>query len=530
MPELLHELLTNSAGIYPDKTAVSYRDEKLTYRKLDELSDELSAICISSGVEAGDRTGIYIDKSVESVIAVFGILKSGACYVPLDPIAPVERHKLIINDCALEVLITSSKKLRHISRIVQQAGTLKHVLVLDITRNENKVDIPGVRMLFKDDIFRSGDGSSKNAKRKVTEKALAYMLYTSGSTGQPKGVMISHKAAMAFAEWAFKTFNIKSEDNVSSHAPFHFDLSVFDIYVSVMAGATIHLVPQGLSSFPKSIVDFIEDNNISTWYSVPSILIQLVLHGNLEERNLPSLRQVLFAGEVFASKYLKKLMELVPHAEYFNLYGPTETNVITYYRVSKPPSDDKTIPVGVPCDGVKSFIADKSGKLVPGGETGELYVECPTLMDGYWNDREKTEKVLFRNPFDPSSDKMIYRTGDLVNRNEQGELEYHGRCDAMIKSRGYRIELGEIEAVLSSHPGIRESAVTAVPDDETGNKIKAVIVPKSRPDISGNDIRLFCSKNLPHYMIPEIISFLDALPRTSTGKIDRKILCRDEIQ
>ncbi len=522
--KLLHDLLTDSAARYPDKVAVSYKDERLSYRSLDELSSRLSSFCIGKGIETGGRTGIYLDKSIASVIAIFGILKSGACYVPLDPLAPVERQILIVNDCALEYLITSSSKLPQVRKICEHARGLKNIFVMDIDREEYEGDLGGMNVFFKDEVY--AEDSMRQASS-VTVNNFAYILYTSGSTGQPKGVMLSHRAAYAFVDQSIKTFKIGSDDIVSSHAPFHFDLSVFDIFVSITGGATICLVPQGLSSFPKSVVDFIERNKITTWYSVPSILIQLLLHGDLEKKKMPSLRQILFAGEVFPSQYLRKLMELIPHPAYYNLYGMTETNNTTYYHVTEPPDPKKTIPIGVLFDGVRSYILNESGSLVKEGEMGELYVSCPTLMDGYWNDTKRTENVLIKNLFDPSSADMIYKTGDIVHWNDNGEIEYHGRCDALIKSRGYRIEVGEIETVLSSHPGLKESAVTAVPDDEIGSKIKAVIAPKNKGAVSENDIKLFCSKKLPHYMIPEILSIVDALPRTSTGKIDRKNLARD---
>lgn len=526
---LLHELLIESASIYPNKIAVSFRNEKLSYNELHMLSDKLSFCCIQSGAGPGERVGIYIDKSVDAVVAIFGILKSGSCYVPLDPMASLERQILIINDCSLKYLITSSRKFSQLQRKLQHITSLKYVFIVDVAREEYKEHIQGITLFFKDDIFGMQASNSGKSRVQVTERDLAYILYTSGSTGQPKGVMISHNAALAFINWAYKTFNIQSNEIVSSHAPFHFDLSIFDIFVSIKAGATICLVPHGLSSFPKSVVDFIEHNRINTWYSVPSILIQLVLHGNLEKRKLPCLRQVLFAGEVFPPKYLHKLMELIPHATYYNLYGPTETNVITYHKVTDPPAEDKPIPIGILCDGVESFIVNESGSLVGKGEKGELYVSCPTLMNGYWNDPQKTESVLFKNKFVPSATTFIYKTGDIVSWNRDGKLDYHGRCDSLIKSRGYRIELGEIEAILSTHPGIKEVAVTAVPDDKIGNIIKVVLVAKNKGEISENDIKLFCSQKLTHYMIPEIVSIVDALPRTSTGKIDRKKLANKDI-
>ena len=524
MSSLLHNYLIESTKQYPDKVCVSFKDSTISFHDLNDLSNRLSNAFAKRGVTAGDRVGIYIDKSIEALIAIFGILKAGASYVPLDPLAPVERQSLIINDCRLKYLATSSKKLPQVNQILKNTGTLREVFVLDISHEEYNMHIPDVTLIFKNEIYQSQDKMPNQIGKQVTEKNLAYILYTSGSTGQPKGVMVSHKAAIAFTEWALKSFNITCDDVVSSHAPFHFDLSIFDIFASLKAGATISLVPQGLSSFPKSIVEFIENEGISIWYSVPSILTQLVLHGDLENRNFTSLRQILFAGEVFHSKYLRRLMEMMPHVKFYNLYGPTETNVITYYPVNELPDPDKAIPVGALCDGVKSYIVSETGSLVKEGEVGELYVTCPTVMDGYWNDPEKTKSVLFQNPFTLSTNEFIYKTGDLVCSNKNGNLDYHGRCDAMIKSRGYRIELGEIESALSSHTGIKEVAVTGFPDDQIGNIIKAVIVPKQKAAISIQEIKHFCSKKLPHYMIPEMICFIDALPRTSTGKIDRKSL------
>ncbi|MBI5049315.1 MAG: amino acid adenylation domain-containing protein [Nitrospirae bacterium] len=531
MPELLHNLLTESAGKYADKAAVTSRGKEITYGDLNALSNQLSLGLDSRNVRTGDRIGIYLHKSIDAVTAIFGILKSGACYVPLDPMSPVERQILIVNDCSLEYLITSSKKLPDVRQILQSASSLKYIFVIDIAKEECQEQISGVNIIFKDEIFKTPGTSMEQPQKQVTESNLAYILYTSGSTGQPKGVMIPHKAALAFVNWAWKCFNVNSDDIVSSHAPFHFDLSIFDIFAAVKAGATICIVPHELSSFPRSLSDFIEKQKISTWYSVPSILTQLVLYGNLEQKNLSSLRQVLFAGEVFPSKYLRRLMELIPHAKYYNLYGPTETNVITYYHVAELPDVNTSIPIGVPCDGVKTYIVNKSGAIVKNGEMGELYVSAPTLMDGYWKDSKKTESVLFKNPssFLPSANETIYKTGDLVNYNQNGVLEYHGRGDAMIKSRGYRIELGEIETALLSHPDINEAAVLGIPHDEIGTWIKAFVASKKDSAISEKAVQHFCSQKLPHYMVPEAVAITDSLPKTSTGKIDRKKLEKESI-
>jgi len=528
MSSLLFNLLTDSAQLHPEKTAIRYKAEKISYKTLNLLSSHVAASLINKGVKTSDKVGVYIDKSIDAVIAIFGILKSGACYVPLDPVAPPSRESLLINDCKLKYLIVSSKKFPQIRQILQKENSLKYLFVVDIARNKCKESIAGVNVVFKDEILESDIDVSKQRMEAIKDDTLAYIFYTSGSTGQPKGVMISHKASLSFVDWSCECFNVNSDDNISSHAPFHFDLSIFDIFVTIRAGATMCIVPQGLSAFPKSLADFIENEKISIWYSVPSVLIQLLLYGVLEERNLLSLKQILFAGEVFPTKYLRKLIEMIPHAKYYNLYGPTETNVCTYYPVESLLASDDSIPIGKPYDGQECFIVDDAGNLIEDGRIGELYVSGPTLMEGYWNDFQKTKNVLFKNPF-CSENKKVYRTGDMVNVNKDKDFEYHGRRDGMIKSRGYRIELGEIESVLSRHPEIKEVAAIGVPDEETGKQIKAVIVLREDSIISDKEIKLFCSKNLPLYMVPQTIVFRDCFPRTSTNKVDRKKLEKELI-
>jgi len=522
MVYLLQHLLMDSALKYPDRKAVVFGNESITYRELDEVTNQLAGTLIENGIKRRNRVGIYIDKSIQSIISIQGILKAGAVYVPLDPKAPPSRLSYIIQNCGIECILTSTQKVEMVTRMFQEENPLKTVILTDELISPK--NLPKAKIIpWKSVINTEKVNVPEN---RGIETDLAYILYTSGSTGVPKGVMITHLNAFTFLNWAQTTFNITSDDRLSNHAPLHFDLSILDIFGAFNAGATLVLVPDIISTFPIRLADWIEENQISIWYSVPSVLTMMVLHGELENHRFAELRTILFAGEVFPTKYLRKLMELIPHAEYYNLYGPTETNVITYYKVDEiPPEQTKPIPIGKACNNMEVFALMENGKVVERpGEEGELYVRGSCVAKGYWGDMEKTKENFINNPLNSDFQETVYRTGDIVTIDTEGNYIYKGRQDHMIKSRGYRIELGEIEMVLHTHSDIKEAAVIAIPDDLIGHRIQAFIVPHDGKEMNTTDLRMFCGKHLPQYMIPEKIEFRRSLPKTSTGKIDKPTL------
>lgn len=524
MTYLLQHLLTSSAKKYPEKVAVIYNDESITYKRLDDLTNKLAAVLRENGVKRGDRVGIYINKSIPSIISIHGILKAGAVYVPLDPNAPVQRLGYIIENCAIRCLLTSTRKVGTLEAMFPEKNPLDVVILTDDLSKE-KQNLP-VKVIEWAEI--TGCGEAALPENDSIETDLGYILYTSGSTGTPKGVMISHLNALTFVNWAHDAFKVDSDDRLSNHAPLHFDLSIFDIFVAFKAGATLVLVPEGASTFPIRLADWIENNKISVWYSVPSILSLMVLHGKLERHAFSNLRTILFAGEVFPVKYLRNLMELLPNVRYYNLYGPTETNVITYYEVPKLPAEQtKPIPIGKTCANMEVFALSENGEVVTKpGEEGELFARGSCVAQGYWGDREKTNNLFVQNQTQPYFQEKMYKTGDLVTLDEAGNYIYMGRKDHMIKSRGYRIELGEIEAVLYSHPEIKEAAVVAVPDDLIGHRLKAFVVLNKINGFNAKTLEGFCAKKLPSYMIPEKIELSEVLPKTSTGKINRPALAK----
>ena len=361
---------------------------------------------------------------------------------------------------------------------------------------------------------------------------LAYILFTSGSTGNPKGVMISHLNSLTFVNSAHDFFQIKKEDKLSNCSPLHFDLSVFDIFVAFKAGATVVLLPENTTVFPTKVAEFIEKTKISVWNSVPSALSLLAVHTQLDNYNFSSLRLVLFAGEVFPIKYLRKLKESVPTAIFYNIYGQTEANSSTYYRVEQtPPDDTRPIPIGRSFQNFDVFALDENGrKITKPGEKGELYVRGSSVALGYWGDVEKTEKCFVKNPLNPNLNEKIYKTGDLVTLDSHRNYIFLGRKDHMIKSRGYRIETGEIEATILNHPHVKNAVVIPIPDELIGNRIDAILVPFNPNNLRKEDIIKYCSERLPKYMIPEIIEFRQSLPKTSSGKTDRKKLIEEKVR
>jgi amino acid adenylation domain-containing protein len=521
MTFLLWHYLTNSARRHPDRHAVESREGTLTYRELDELSGRVAATLSSAGIGRGDRVGILMPKHHRGVAVMLGVLKTGAAYVPVDPSAPARRAALILVDCAVAALFTTRAHLAQLHEHATELPTLRTVILLDGTDVPARPDPP---TLVPWAAVEAADPAVSRDDVAI-ETDPAYLLYTSGSTGLPKGVILTHRNAMAFVEWGAAAFDVGPEDRLSNHAPLHFDLSVFDIYVALRSGSCVAIVPDRLAPFPMELARWIDHERITVWYSVPSALTRMLLHGQMERFAYPHLRAVLFAGEVFPIKYLKQVMERFSGARFFNLYGPTETNVCTYHEVARPLSAESTdIPIGRSCANIECFALTDDAAVASAGETGELLVRGPTVMPGYWGLGERSRTVLPPDPRNDAFEERVYRTGDLVRVDDHGRFWFLGRKDHMVKSRGYRIELGEIEQALYAHEGVREAAVVPVPDEEIGARLIAFVAPRDGADLDAAALQAFVAGRIPRHMVPEAIHVREALPRTSTGKTDRQAL------
>ncbi|MDT7041547.1 amino acid adenylation domain-containing protein [Candidatus Nitronereus thalassa] len=528
MAYLLHQLLQNSARRFPDKEAVRFQGATLTYQEVDQVTNKVAQTLLDLGVRRGDRVGIFVSKSLASIIATFGVLKSGAVYVPIDPSAPAQRLSYILNNCGIKILLSTPEKLKNIEEIVADSHSLQSVILMANCKQGKEIPLKGILQIIPWSVVQSKSDRQVMCTESI-DGDLAYILYTSGSTGHPKGVMVSHRAIFTFLNWCYEKFSITENDRIPFHAPLHFDLSTFEIFVTIMAGGTIIIVPENLSVFPVQLVELLESEKITVVYLVPSILSMMVNYGELDTHDLTRVRMVLFAGEVFPIKYLRKLTEKLTRAEFYNLYGPTETNVCTYYKVQGRdvyPDQRRPLPIGIACENIEVFAVNDDGqKVTKPGERGELWVRGACLAHGYWGDLEKTTQRFINNSFQENFTDLAYKTGDIVMLDQDGvNWEFIGRNDHMVKSRGYRIELGEIESALYHYPGVKEVAVVAIPDELIGNRLKAYVVPMDGTELAGKEIETHCWKCLPRYMIPESIELCQDLPKTSTGKINRPLL------
>ncbi len=511
-PCVLHDAFIRAAERYPERiAAVEPGAGEITYRELAALSDRVRDRLRTLGVQPGDRVGIYLRKSIDAVAAIYGILKAGAAYVPVDPGAPPSRNAYILHDCAVRAVVLERRFQEKLEAELAQLGAAPSSFVLEgagggaaLARALEQADAANPAPLTTTAMPGPGD--------------LAYILYTSGSTGKPKGVMLSHENGVSFVDWCSEVFKPRATDRFSSHAPFHFDLSILDIHVALKHGAALVLVAEDAGKDPLRLAPLIAEQRISVWYSAPSILSLLAQYGSLSSHDYSALRLVLFAGEVFPVKHLRTLTRWWPHPRYFNLYGPTETNVCTFYEVPLPIPEERTapFPIGRVCSHLRGKVVDGEGREVQQGEEGELCISGRGVMQGYWALPERTAVAFLTD----ENGVRWYKTGDIVVKRDDGNYVYLGRRDRMVKRRGYRVELGEIEAGLYRHPLVKEAAVVALPDEEAGVKIKAFLSCRESKRPSLIELKRFCSEVLPAYMIPDHFVWCEALPKTSTDKVD----------
>ena len=503
----------------PEAAALAFKGETMTYGRLEEISNQLARMLIEGGCRRGDRVCLLLPKSPAAIAGTLGVLKAGCIYVPLDPSCPAPRLAKIVETCENRWILAGGSSSAVLNEL---AGNRRSSSAMRI----GWLDDRGVAGLNTKPEFSFADLSAFSGEpldSGNTSSDPAYIMFTSGSTGNPKGVVITHSNVIHFIEWAVPYFDIVETDRLSCHSPLHFDLSVFDIFGAFAAGAELQLVSPELNVLPNKLADFIRDSRLTQWFSVPSVLNYMAKFDVVKQNDFPELKRLLWCGEVLPAPALGYFMKRLPHVRFTNLYGPTEATIASsYYTVPDCPMDERVaVPIGRPCGGEKLLVLDEKLQPFKAGETGHLYIQGVGLSPGYYNDPAKTNEVFLRNPFSPDPSDRLYKTGDLAKIGEDGLVYFLGRADSQIKSRGHRIELGEISTALAALEFLRESAVVAIPTTGfEGVIICCAYVALPHRDVTSAVLRSELSKVLPRYMLPTRWVAMHDLPKNANGKID----------
>ena len=526
----------------PDAEALTDGTRSLDWAELiDEVARSAAAL-VALGITPGDRVAVHLAKSVQSFVAVHAVLRAGGVMVPLDPLAPVAHLATVLVDAGAKVLVTDARSSSLVALLAEPGVGERVDAVVRPTADRTVLADLDVVEVLADTIAES----PATPRVRTEPNDPAYIIYTSGSTGRPKGIVHTHASALAYANGAAVAYDLHAGDRLANIAPLHFDQSTFELYAGPLAGACTIVVPDPILRFPASLSEFVAAHRATVWYSVPYLIGQISTRGALDQRDLTSLRWVLFGGESFPPGQLATVMRQLPAARFSNVYGPAEVNQCTALHLDEPPDDDRPVSIGRAWQWADVRIVDPDGLdgphpsdgPVPGGhidaerdglevrdvgpgEPGELIVRSATMMQGYWNRPELTAGSIVRLA---DTEGRWYRTGDLAARRPDGDIDFLGRIDNQVKLRGHRIELEAIDAALRDLDGV--TAATAIVDrpDQGEHRLVALVVTDEASGAASTDSRGVLSelaRRLPRYAVPAEVITVAGLPRTATGKVDR---------
>jgi acyl-CoA ligase (AMP-forming) (exosortase A-associated) len=521
MDFLVHHMLRRSAIRTPDKEALVHGDDRLTYAEVAGRTAGLAEGLRQAGVERGDRVGIYLDPSVSQVLSIFAVSRAGGVFVPLNPLLFPEQVAHIVNDCRVKGLITSGSKLRALASVLERLDSLEFLVVV------RDAEPPVLSLPSHDFAALCGLSAPLPWRDDAIEKDLAAILYTSGSTGRPKGVMLSHAQIMAGSSIVSSYLGITPADRILAILPFSFDAGMNQLMTAFQQGGTLILTT---FVFARQIVQMLARERATGLAGVPTLWALLAQpSSSLHKTPLPHLRYITNTGGAMPQTTLATLRRTLTGTRIFLMYGLTEAFRSTYL----PPEelDRRPTSMGRAIPNTEILVVNEEGQRCKPGEVGELVHRGPTVSLGYWGQLELTDKVLRPHPFLPpeiGSDEKVCYSGDLVTMDEDGFLYFVGRRDTLIKSSGFRISPTEVEEVLFQSGRLREVAVIGIPDEVLGQSIKAVVVPADGHAPTGEELREFCATRVPHYMVPKLIDIVEALPKTSSGKVDYPAIRRQQ--
>jgi amino acid adenylation domain-containing protein len=502
-------------GVARDAPALTDGSTAVSWGGYVDLVARTAGALLAAGVAPGDRVGVHLAKSVHSFVAVHAVLRAGAVMVPVDPLAPVSHAAAVLTDAGVEVVISDARPVV-LEPLIEQAAL--STVLLSRAASVPEIAAGAVTLLALDAI----ESAETAALPELDADDPAYIIYTSGSTGRPKGIVHTHRSALAYAQAGAETYRLTSDDRMVNIAPLHFDQSTFELYSGPLVGAAVIVVPDPVLRFPASVASIVEAERATVWYSVPHLLVQMVVRGAIADRDLSSLRWILFGGEVFPPRQLAALMRLVPSARLSNVYGPAEVNQCTNFDLDAPPVGDDPIPIGRPWPAARVRVVDTraplgSGSDVTVGEPGVLLVASETMMAGYWRRDDLTEAAIIRD----GNGTRWYVTGDLVVENAAGDLVFLGRVDNQVKLRGHRIELEAIDTILGDVEGVDAATVVVVRPTDADDALVALVVVTGDAEAVVERARRELRRRLPRYAVPAAVRVVDRLPRTSSGKVDR---------
>ena len=502
----VEEFLRASAVRYPDKTAIVAGGRRLSYAELDDLSDRLAASLEAHGIRHGDRVLVFMDNCWEAAVSIFAALKAGAVFSPINPSTKADKLGFVMRNCRARAVLTQAKLAGATAAAIVDARSVQLVVVA----GDAGEALPGA-LSFEDCL----SAEPCRVEHRGIDVDLAMLIYTSGSTGRPKGVMMTHRNMEAGSASITGLLGNTPDDIVLSVLPLSFNYGLYQLVMMVRMGGT--LVLEKSFAFPQAIFETMRRERVTGFPLVPTMAAMIVRIANLEPGSFPSLRYVTNTAAALPPSHIAHLRNLWPDARIHSMYGLTECKRCT----ALPPEelDARPTSVGVAIPNSEAYIVDADGARAPHGETGELVIRGPHVMQGYWEDEEATNAVL--RPGDHPWERVLH-TGDLFRADSDGYLYFVGRKCDIIKSRGEKVPPREVEAVLLNCPGILEALVVGVPDPLLGHAIKALVV-ASDPQPAARDVIRHCAKNLEDYMVPKSIEFRDELPRTDTGKLSRRL-------
>lgn len=497
-------LLDRAAKKYENKIAIEDEWGDISFLDLQKKGKAVGTALIKTSPEGymPSPVMVYLKKSISSLVCFMGAMYSANPYVPTAYDMPANR---------IQKIVDSLQGRGHI--ITDEAGmeTLK------------TMDIPKTMTVhIYEEIVKTETDETLVEKTLMTaiDTDPIYIMFTSGSTGAPKGVTVPHRGVIDYAIWVSKTFGIDENSTLGNQAPFYFDNSIFDIYSCLLTGAKMVIIPETLFMFPVKLPEFVRDNDITTIFWVPTVMINVANSGILSEIELPKLKNVVFCGEVMPNTQLNIWRKAQPHCTYANLYGPTEiSDVCTYYIVDRPFKDSDSLPIGKACENMRIIILNEKNEIAKPNEQGELCVIGTGVSLGYWNNAEITEKAFVQNPVNPYYHEKIYRTGDLAYVNDEGLIIYIGRMDNQVKVKGNRIELGEIENAAMCVDNVKGACAVF---DEKNQRI--VLFVESDEEFKLRKFNLELKKYIPSYMLPSALEVMEKFPHTANDKIDRVTL------